>query len=360
MKALVANRGILNRSANLLSGKSMGKGVKIKEVPKPTISDNEILVKVYATALNPIDFKFIDFIAPLDSITGCDFAGVVAEVGKIASGTLTVGDRVAGFVQGGVSKDYGSFAEYVKAEGDLVWRIPEGVSDEEASTYGVSAVTAMQALNLHLDIPWADEVENEGKTDKGSPVFIYAGSSTVGLFAIQIAKKAGCTVVTTASPHSFDLVKRYGADNVFDYRSATAVQDITKAFPDITRALDCFSDSGSIQFCAQVLKNKGGKVITLLEAKAKTPGVEVQMIMSFQLLGRAFAWLPPIGPKYPVSPSDRKALARFYASLFSLSKELKAPPVTILERGFEGVFEGLDRLRAGKLSGSKLVVKYQY
>ncbi|KAF2186056.1 putative ToxD-like zinc binding oxidoreductase [Zopfia rhizophila CBS 207.26] len=358
MKALVSNRGFLSRSANLLTGKSIGNGVKVKEVPKPTISDNEILIRVHATALNPIDFKFIDFIAPPGSITGCDFAGVVVEVGEVASGTWKAGNRVAGFVQGGVSEEYGSFAEYVKAEGDLVWRIPEGVSDEEASTYGVSAATAMQALNLHLDVPWVDEVDKEGKMDKGSPIFIYAGSSTVGLFAIQLAKKAGCTIVTTASPHSFDLVKSYGADNVFDYRASNAVQEITKTFPDITRAIDCFSEGDSIHFCAQVLKSKGGKVITLLDTQLKTPGVEVQMIMSFQLLGRAFAWSPPIGPNYPASTSDREALAHFYASLFSLAQELKAPPVTLLEGGFEGILEGLDRLRTGKVSGSKLVVQY--
>ncbi|KAL3423151.1 TOXD [Phlyctema vagabunda] len=358
MKALVANRGILNRSANLLSGKSIGQGVKVAEVPKPTISQNEILVKVHATALNPIDFKFIDFIAPSGSITGCDFAGVVVEVGKIASGTWKVGDRVAGFVQGGVSNEHGSFAEYVKAERDLVWKIPEEVADEDASTYGVSAVTAMQALNLHLDIPWADEVEKEGKTDKGSAVLIYAGSTTVGMFAIQIAKKAGCTVVTTASPHSFDLVKSYGADHVFDYRSLNAVNDIKKAFPHISRALDCISEGNSTNFCAEVLKQNGGKVITLLDTKTKVPGIEARMIMSFQLLGREFAWLPPIGPKFPASSSDREGLARFYGSLSTLVKELRPPPVGVLDGGFDSVLEGLSNLREGKVSGCKLVVKY--
>ena len=113
MKALVANRGILNQSGNLQSGKSIGKGVKVEEISKPTISDKEILVKVHATALNPIDFKFTDFIAPPGSLIDCDFAGVVAEA---ASRTWKVGDRVGGFVQGGVSKEHSAFAEYVKAE----------------------------------------------------------------------------------------------------------------------------------------------------------------------------------------------------------------------------------------------------
>lgn len=140
MKALVASRGILNRSANLLLGKPIGKGIKVEEIPNPTISDKEILVKVHATAFNPIDFKFIDFIAPSGSLIGCDFAGVVAEAGSATSRTWKVGDWVGGFVQGGVGKEFGAFAEYVKADKDLVCSIPDGVSDEVASTYGVLAV----------------------------------------------------------------------------------------------------------------------------------------------------------------------------------------------------------------------------
>ncbi|KAH6721814.1 putative ToxD-like zinc binding oxidoreductase [Leptodontidium sp. MPI-SDFR-AT-0119] len=357
MKALVANRGIFARIINLLAGKSIGTGPSIKEIPKPTISDKEILIKVHATALNPIDFKFFDFIAASGSLLGCDFAGVVAEAGSSTSAAWKVGDRVAGFVQGGITKEHGAFAEYVKAEEDLVWRIPDGVSDEAASTYGVPAVTAMQALNMHLGVPWAEEVEKEGKHEKGSPIFIYAGSTAVGLFAIQIAKMAGCTVVTTASPHSFDLVKNYGADHVFDYHSSSSANDIRKAFPNISRAFDCYSEGNSSKFCAEVIKSNGDKVITLLPLKTKVAGVTTQMIMSFQLLGRAFAWLPPIGPKFPVSSTDRAALVRFYKSLNTLAVDLKSPPLTVLNGGFDDINEGLDRLRAGKVSGSKIVVK---
>ncbi|PVH81266.1 GroES-like protein [Cadophora sp. DSE1049] len=358
MKALVANRGILNRSVNLVAGKSIGKGVKEEEIPSLSISDNEILIKVHATALNPIDFKFIDFIAPHGSLVGCDFAGVVAETGSFASRTWKVGDRVAGFTQGGVSKEHGAFAEYVKAEGDLVWRIPEGVSDETASTFGVPAVTAMQALHLHLNVPWAEEVDKEGKKDTdGSPIFIYAGSSAVGLFATQIAKKAGCTVVVTASPRSFDLVKSYGADHVFDYRSPGAAKEIKKAFPNISRAMDCYSEGNSTKFCAEIIEGNGDKVIALLETKTGVSSVKSQMIMSFQLLGREFAWLPPIGPKYPASPTERAALARFYGYLFTFAKELKSPPLKVLNGGFDDIIEGLNKIRRGEVSGSKIVVK---
>lgn len=100
MKALMARRGILNRSVNLLASKSIGKGVRVEEIARPTLAVKEILVKVHATALNPIDVKFVDFIALPGSLLGRDFAGVVIETGggAGASRKWQVGDRVAGFV----------------------------------------------------------------------------------------------------------------------------------------------------------------------------------------------------------------------------------------------------------------------
>ncbi|KAF1971583.1 GroES-like protein [Bimuria novae-zelandiae CBS 107.79] len=341
MKALVTERGMLTRSINMLAGKSIGKGIKEVDVPRPKIAKNEILVKVRATALNPIDAKFIDFIAPSGNIAGCDFAGVVEEIRQDAPGGWKVNDRVAGFVQGSIDKGRGAFAEYINVEGDLAWKIPDEVSDEEAATFGIPAVTAMQALYLHLDIPWP-AADGTAANSVGTPIFIYGGSSSVGLFAIQLAKKSGFTVITTASPHSFDLVKKYGADDVFDYHQPTAAQDIAVKYPNITRALDCFSEGKSTQFCAEVLKRSGSKVVTLLDSKANVPGVKVEMIMSFQLLGKAFAWLPPIGHKFSASPKEREALVMFYASLNELAKTINPPPIKTMTPGFQGILEVFD------------------
>ncbi|KAH7095559.1 putative ToxD-like zinc binding oxidoreductase [Paraphoma chrysanthemicola] len=355
MKALVANRALLSRTANLLTNHPIGAGLKISTIPVSTLTKNEILVKISATSLNPIDAKFVDVLAPSGSILGCDFAGTVADAG---SSSWRKGDRVAGFVQGGISSDIGAFADYVKADEDLVWRVPESVRDEEAATYGIVAGTAMQALKLHLGIWWNQDTKKE-HTGGERVLLVYSGATSVGLFAIQMAKRAGWTVVTTASPRSFDLVKRYGADHIYDYRTPSAAQDIKKAFPHISRALDCISIGESTKFCGQVLGgNTNAKVITLLDSKTKVPGVEVKMIMSFQMLGKEFAWLPPIGPKFPVSREDRDALVQFYAELGDIVGEVKSPPVTVLDGGFDGIIKGLDKLRKGTVSGSKLVVKY--
>lgn len=364
MKALVTNRTIATRVFNLSTGKSVFKGASITEVPKPTINAEEIVVKVRAVGLNPSDFKHIDVISPKGCIVGCDYAGEVVEVGKTAAASWKVGDRVAGVVHGGLYRDRGAFAEFLKTEGDLAWKIPPGVSDEEAATYGVSAVTAVLAVNVHLGLPWPGEAGNEqdpaaASKTAGKTVFIYAGSTSVGLFAIQLAKLAGYTVVTTASPHSHELVKRYGADHVFDYKSEGWVQEVTSAFPNISLAVDCFSEGGSGPAVASVLKSQGGKIVTLLDqGESKVPGVTYDMIMLYTVFGREFAWLPPVGPKFPVDLEHRKALARFYSVLPQIRDLIKPPPIKTIDGGIPVLLESLDLLRQGKVSGSKLVVKF--
>ena len=358
MKALFSHRASLGRALHLATGKSIGQGAEYREVPIPAISDQEVLVKIRAVALNPIDHKYIDLLSPKNSRIGCDYAGEVTKVGSNAKGNWKVGDRIAGMVHGGLYPDRGSFAEYLKIEGDLAWRIPEGVKDEEAAAYGVPASTAMLALNVHLNVPWADEAATFNNAKPQNTILIYSGSTAVGLYAIQLAKAAGYRVVTTASPHSFDLVKSYGADSVFDYRSRTAIAEIAKQFPDISVALDCISAGPSSDFCAQVMKKKGGKVVTLLDSgKSKVPNVTYEFIVIYTVFAEEFAWLPPIGPKFPAIPSDRTALVRFYASLPSLTKTVKTPPIRLVDGGFDGIFEGLNELRGGKVSGKKLVVK---
>lgn len=358
MKALVANRTLPGRVLNLARNKSSGPGGEVTEVPKPTITADEILVKVKSVALNPTDFKHLDVISPPRSIIGCDYAGEVAEVGANSSEAWKVGDRVAGVVHGGLFPDRGSFAEYLKVDSDLAWHIPAEVSDVDATTYGVSAVTAVLTLNLRLGLPWPDEVPTAvGPSDE--QIFIYGGSTSAGLFHIQIAKAAGYTVVTTASPHSQDLIKSYGADAVFDYHSSSVVQDIIKEYPAISKAVDCYSEGQSTKISAEVVKEKGGKVMTLLpNSDPKVPGVTVEMVLAYTMFGRPFQWLPPVGPKYDAHPDDRKGLARFYSHLPQITKWLKPLPISTSEDGFDGILRGLDMLRQKEVSGKKLVVTF--
>lgn len=359
MEALVSNRSIFTRLINVSRSKAIGgQGGRVEnDVPVPIISPDQILVQVKAVALNPTDFKHLDAISPPHSIIGCDYAGVVHQVGAAAKTAWRVGDRVAGVVHGGLYPDKGAFAEYLKVDADLAWKVPESVGDTDAATYGVSAVTAVLNLNVRHGLPFIDTNGN-GKLTQAEAILIYAGSTSVGLFQIQIAKAVGYTVVTTASPRSFDLVRGYGADAVYDYKSPTVAADIVKDYPNITKAVDSFSEGGSTSICAQVLECNGGKVVTLLpNGKSSTPGVTYEMVMAYTAFGLPFQWLPPVGPKFETRPVDREAAVRFYKQLPQILHIIKPIPTIEQKPGFEGIFEGLNKLRAGQVVGGKLVVK---
>jgi NADPH:quinone reductase-like Zn-dependent oxidoreductase len=363
MKALVVCQWPkLNRIINLCLGRSLGHGLAtVAQVPIPRPTDTQLVVEVQAVALNPTDFKHVDIIAPAGAIIGCDYAGVVNKVSKNNPRNFKVGDRVAGVVHGGLYPDRGSFAQFVVVESDLTYRIPDTVTNREAAALGVSAVTAMQALNHNLDVPWPDKPSEESPTSTPAPtILIYAGSTSAGLLALQVARLGGYQAITTCSPHSFELVKKYGACAAFDYTSPTALEDIKKTYPDLSVAMDCFSQGESTSFCCKAMGSKGGKVITLLNSgPSKVPGVETKMILAYTLVGEPFQWWAPVGPKFAASPSDRAALVRFFGLLPSIIGErLRAPPIQILEGGFDGLLDGLDLLRQKKVSGKKLVMEF--
>lgn len=357
MKAIVANRFMPKQILNFALGSSIGQCARITDVPVLQITDTQILVRVRSVALNPIDFKHIDFMAPNKSIIGCDYAGEVVEVGKDKTSSWKVGDRVAGFVHGGQYPDIGSFAEYLKVDADLAWKIPDKITNAEATTYGIPAVTAMLAL-ARLGVPFEDIIMGrKSRSTEESQILIYSGGSNVGLFAIQLAKRAGLHVVVTASPRSFDLTKRYGADSVFDYQSPTAIPDISKAYPRLTKAVDCFSEGNSSEFCAQVL-NKG-RVITLLDqGKPKNAEVEYDFLMVFTAFGIDFSLLSPLGPRFPVVADNHNLLRQFYANLGQLAlNSVNPPPITPSKGGFEEILENLDKLRKGEVRGTKVVIE---
>ncbi|KAH8430654.1 zinc-binding alcohol dehydrogenase family protein [Aspergillus melleus] len=360
MKAVITNRFLPRRLLSFALGSPLGQGAQVKDVPTPDITDNEVLVKVRAVALNPIDFKDADVLSPRSSILGCDYAGEVAQVGKNSGQRWKVGDRIAGFVHGGMYPDIGSFAEYLKVDGDLAWTVPDGMTLGEATTYGLPAATAMLSL-AYLDIAWAD-IENgrSAQQDDQPTILIYSGASNVGLFAIQLAKRAGYKVVATASPRSFDLAKRYGADAVYDYRTSASIDEITRAYPNINKALDCFSEGTSASFCADVLRE--GKVVTLLDqGKSKRANVTYTFLMVYTAFGREFQLLAPLGPVFPEMPADREVISSFYGHLPTLlsSGVLKPPNITTIKGGFKEIFEGLEKLRKGDSRSTKLVVEFQ-
>jgi len=194
--------------------------LKLEEVETPSPKDNEVLVKVHATAVNSWDWDLLrgsPFLVrlmgggiskPKLNILGCDVAGTVEEVGKKIT-QFNVGDQVFGDLSGG---KWGGFAEYaIGREKELILK-PKGVSFEQAASLPQAAVMALQGIRDH------------GKVKSMDKVLINGAGGGIGSFALQMAKKAGAEITGVDSVDKFDLMKSLGADYVIDYQE----EDFTK------------------------------------------------------------------------------------------------------------------------------------
>jgi NADPH:quinone reductase-like Zn-dependent oxidoreductase len=163
-----------------------GKVSLVTDRPYPKLRSGYVLVDVKAVALNPTDWKHIDF-ANVEAgvLSGCDFAGVVAEIGTGYSKDWRKGDRICGFAHGGnqLQHEDGAFAERIAVKADIAIRIPDHLSFEEASTLGVGVVTCGQGLFQEMGLKWAGEAN--AKSDEA--ILIYGGSSATGILGIQFA-----------------------------------------------------------------------------------------------------------------------------------------------------------------------------
>ena len=183
--------------------------VEFADIEKPAPADNEVLVKVVAAAVNPLDWHFVRgtpyFLRLMAGLgkpdytgLGVDFAGTIEAVGSSVT-NLKPGDHVFGAANG-------AYAEYVTASEDWgLAKMPAGVTFEQAASLPVAAITALQALR------------DMGKLEPGQSVLINGASGGVGTFAVQIAKSFGAEVTGVCSTRNAEMVRSLGADYVLDY-----------------------------------------------------------------------------------------------------------------------------------------------
>jgi NADPH:quinone reductase-like Zn-dependent oxidoreductase len=199
--------------------------IAVSAIETPTITDDQVLVKVNASSINPFDTTMISgaiasLADQLPFTPGLDIAGTVEEIGASVTG-FAIGDRVYGSanVMGGGS---GAFAEYTVANPGRIAQSPASISDQEAASLPTAGVTALQSL------------VDSGRIGEGQNVFINGGSGGVGSIAIQIAKAHGAFVATTTSTPNREFVKSLGADEVIDYMA----DDFTDSLHDFDLAFD--------------------------------------------------------------------------------------------------------------------------
>ncbi|KAF2428041.1 putative zinc-binding oxidoreductase ToxD [Tothia fuscella] len=338
---------------------SLGKAEIVSDAPIPSLRPDYILVKTVAIALNPTDWKSIK-ISDRNITIGCDYAGIVQEVGDKVTKPFKKGDRVAGFVLGANASQFedGADAEYLVAKADLQIKIPDYMSFEEAATFGVGITTIGQGLYREFNLPWPDEPSK----DK-FPILIYGGSTATGALAIQWAKLSGLEVITTCSPRNFEYVKSLGADLTFDYSSP----DVGKKIREHTNnkllyAYDTIGENSSPQICADALSSErqpnGEKPQYCVILRTELPRDDVDQHQTFgsTAIGEAFE---KAGGKFEGNKEHFEHSKIVWAKAQKLLEEKKFKPhrYEVRPGGLDGIVGGLDDLKNGKISGVKVVYR---
>ncbi len=181
--------------------------IRIVEIPKPVPGPDEVLIKIFAASINPVDWKIrkgnlkMMLNKKFPKILGIEFSGIIEETGENVK-NFHKGQRVFA----GKSYEGGGYAEFALAESSRTILIPDNMSFEEASTMAVAGMTALQGLR------------NKGRLKSGMDVIVNGASGGVGTYAVQIAKVLGAKVTAVCSAKKFDLLKSLGADVLIDYK----------------------------------------------------------------------------------------------------------------------------------------------
>ncbi|MFF6772359.1 NADP-dependent oxidoreductase [Streptomyces sp. NPDC012637] len=217
-----------------------------REVERPEPGLNEVLVRVHAAGVNPVDWKTRASGALITwgevPVVGWDVSGTVKAVGP-GVGVFRPGDEVFGMPH--FPRQAGGYAEYVVAPARHFAPKPASLTHVEAAALPLAALTAWQALVDAADVR------------PGERVLVHAAAGGVGHFAVQVAKARGAYVIGTASAAKHDLVRDLGADEVIDYREAR----FEEAVSDVDVVLDGLGGE-TAERSLQVLRD-GGRLITL-------------------------------------------------------------------------------------------------
>ncbi|MET3557459.1 NADPH:quinone reductase-like Zn-dependent oxidoreductase [Streptococcus rupicaprae] len=245
------------------------------EVDKPQISGNQVLIRVTAAGVNPLDNMIsrgeVKMIVPykLPQIAGNEVVGLVEAVGNQVS-QFQVGDRVFGRLP---LDNIGAFAEYVAVEATAFAKVPAYLTDVEAAAVPLTALTIMQALELM-------------GAQAGKTIFISGGTGGVGGMAIPIAKAKGLTVITNGAGDNAERVLALGADRFIDYKA----EDYTQTVNGVDYVLDTLGGDETEK--QMTIMRQGGHLVSLRAmpngAFAKCMNLPKWKQVLFGLVGRKF------------------------------------------------------------------------
>lgn len=243
--------------------------LSIDDIPVPTIAPDEVLVRVVAASINPVDWKvregylaqMIPHALPLN--LGWDVSGVVEQVGAQVT-DWQVGDAV--FSRPDLARN-GTYAEYVAIRAGECARKPRTISHVEAASLPLAGITAWEAMM------------DAAKVGPGQRVLVQAGSGGVGSLAIQLLKAAGATVIATASSRNRALVESLGVDQFVDY-TATKVAD---AVAPVDAVFDTIG--GEVQEAAWDILKPGGIQVSIISPPSEEKAARLGVRAGFVFIG---------------------------------------------------------------------------
>jgi NADPH:quinone reductase-like Zn-dependent oxidoreductase len=223
--------------------------LKYEDAPRPEPAESEVLVKVHAAGVNPVDWKiragymraYRDY--PLPFILGWDFSGTIDRLGRGVTNAWKTGDEV--YARPDIGRN-GAYAEYIAVRASEIQLKPKSLDHVHSAAIPLAALTAWQAIF------------DAAQLRAGQRVLIHAAAGGVGTFAVQLARWKGAHVIGTASKANHDFVKQLGADQVIDYQTAR--------FEDAVRDVDVVLDAmaGETRDRSWQVLKKGGILVSIL------------------------------------------------------------------------------------------------
>lgn len=358
------------RAAILTGSTENGSLVQVAEVPKPTIDENQILIKTIAVAVNPIDWKHIDHgLGGERAISGSDASGIVEAVGSSVKG-YEVGDIVSTYLHGSIRSDRGAFAEYVIGYPyETIKYAKDGFQDEELTeglhpagkinTFEAAASVPFSLGTVAISFAYSLKIGFDREANSTKTILIWGGSTATGYLAVQVAKLVyGLKVAVTASSAHHEEFKRLGADYTFDYNDPQVVDKIRSTVGGCDYAFDTVSSQQTFQ---QTYDASSGKNVTIIDNLLRLgpdllkldPERHVEFTQT-----RVYISSKLSGEGNQKESKDLKVYEKFWYEIVpSIIEKIQHPRLKVLKKGLETSNEALVLSREGKVHHEKLVFR---
>ena len=321
---------------------------KVAEAPFPEGGDEDLIIKNYVVAVNPVDWKIQSndsFNLKYPAILGEDVAGEVLYVGSAVKNNFHVGQRVMSHALGRAKGNaYGGFQLYPVLNAATTSPIPDDISFTEAAVLPLSISTAAAGLfmnaTLGLNFPKADSSSSTSLTNTKDlqTLLLWGGSSSVGSSVIQFASAAGYRVITTASPSNYEYCKDLGATYVLDYHNPDIVSILIDLLngTNVVGAYDAIGSDTTVRQSASILHALGGGKIASVDSAPDDLFEDVTVVRIGS--GNIVSQEPDVG---------KKIWGDYVPWALKSRKLVPSPQALVVGNGLKKVQKGLDRQKQG-------------